>query len=371
MNQWLSDTLLWIPTWKWMALGIILCAGLLIASLLVQILGRLKKSESIRKHLHGFIRHSLDTPIHKPLSWIVVCFLWLPSLDALDLTPGLDKNLTILVRLLLALASIRLAYCVADALGKRFRDVVNRSDSGLDDHLAPFATKTLKVIVVVLGALITMQNFGINVMSLLAGLGLGGLALALAAQDTAANLFGSITIIFDKPFQVGDWIKISDTEGIVEEVGFRSTRIRTFYKSLVTIPNSTMAKEKIDNMGVRPARRIRHTLGIVYETPIETLHLFIAKVRSVLSQHPQVKPDEISVSLTGLGDSAVQILVNCFVFVTLEKSESDIQEELLFAIIQTAQSLGVDFAYPTALHYTKNLDQPALAKAATEAAPRA
>jgi len=355
MSQWLNDTLLWIPNWKWVALGIALCAGLLIQSLLVQIFVRLKKSERIRAHVRGFIRYSLDTPIHKPLAWIVTSLLWLSFLDGLELTPKFERNVEALAKLILAFSAIRLAYCIAEAFGQRFKDIVSKSDSTLDDSLVPFATKTLKVLVVVFGVLIAVQNFGVNVMSLLAGLGLGGLALALAAQDTAANLFGSITIIFDKPFQMGDWIKVGDTEGIVEEVGFRSTRVRTFYKSVVTIPNSVMAKEKIDNLGLRSARRLRHTLGITYDTPVEKIHQFIDKIHSVVSKHPQVKSDEVVVRMNGLGDSAIQILLNCYVYVTLEKSEADIQEDILFAVITVAQELGVEFAYPTSMQYQKIL----------------
>lgn len=355
MSQWLNDVLLWIPNWKWVALAIALCAGLLIQSLLVRVLLRLKKSERIRKHVHGFVRHSLDTPIHKPLAWIVTSLLWLSFLDGLDLTAKFERNAEGVAKFILAIATIRLAYCFAEALGQRFKDIVSKSDSTLDDSLVPFATKTLKVLVIVFGVLIAVQTFGVNVMSLLAGLGLGGLALALAAQDTAANLFGSITIIFDKPFQVGDWIKIGDTEGIVEEVGFRSTRVRTFYKSVVTIPNSMMAKEKIDNLGLRPARRLRHVLGITYETPIEKMHQFIDQIRTVVAKHPQVKNDEVVVRMNGLGDSAIQILMNCYIYVTIEKTEADIQEEILFSMIQVAQELGVEFAYPTSVQYQKPL----------------
>jgi MscS family membrane protein len=353
MNQWLNDELLWIPNWKWIALGIALCSGLLIYSLLQKILLRVKRSPRLRQHFGSFFKHSMETPIHRPAAWMVVSFLWLLFLYGLDLPERFEQNSQMLVKLILVLAAIRVAYCLAEALGRRFKDALASSDSPLDDSLVPFATKTIKVLVVVFGILIAMQTFGVNVMSLLAGLGLGGLALALAAQDTAANLFGSITIIFDKPFEVGDWIKVGDTEGIVEEVGFRSTRVRTFYRSMVTIPNSTMAKEKIDNLGVRPCRRLKHIFGLTYDASVEKIQRFRDRVREDVAKHPQVKTDEVVVNLVSLGDFSLNVQLTCYVYVTLEKSEGDIQEEILFLVMTAANEVGVEFAFPTATHHLK------------------
>jgi MscS family membrane protein len=162
-----------------------------------------------------------------------------------------------------------------------------------------------------------------------------------------ANLFGSITIITDRPFQVGDQIKVTDTEGTVEEVGFRSTRIRTPYQSVVAVPNSIMAKEKIDNMGVRPRRRIRHTIGLTYDANQEQIKHFSEKVRSMLTQHPKVYKDDVTVVFNGFGDSSLNVLVNCFVVAATWNEETEIQEQLLFAIMTIAKEAGVDFAFPT------------------------
>src|SRR5690606_24921192 len=136
------------------------------------------------------------------------------------------------------------------------------TDSKLDDQLVPLLRKAMKIFVVLVGALFLLQNLDVNVASLVAGLGIGGVAVALAAKDTIANFFGSLMIFIDRPFQIGDWVKIGETEGIVEVVGFRSTRVRTFYNSLVTVPNAHFTEAAIDNLGMREYRRTSTVLNL-------------------------------------------------------------------------------------------------------------
>jgi MscS family membrane protein len=199
-------------------------------------------------------------------------------------------------------------------------------------------------------------------MSLLAGLGLGGLALALAAQDTAANVFGSVAIMFDNPFKVGDWIKLKDAEGTVEEIGFRSTRIRTFYNSVVTLPNAMIAKEVVDNMGIRPARRIRQIIGITYETPIPMITQFCDEVRYMITNHPQVNADSVTVNFNNFNASSLDILVNFHIRVFTGPEEMELQQKIFIQILEIASRLKVDFAYPTQTTYSKNLDIPTSTK---------
>ncbi len=253
----------------------------------------------------------------------------------------------------MAIWVIRLLYYAVDGLTAVFAQLALKTESTYDDQLVPFASKTLKVLVVVLGFLIVVQSFGLNVMSLLAGLGLGGLALALAAPDTAANLFGSITILFDNPFKIGDWVKVKDMEGTVEEIGFRSTRIRTFYNSLITIPNAMMAKETIDNMGVRPFRRIRQVLGVTYETESEKIEQFCEQIRYLLKQHSKVNPETVIVYFNNCNASSLDILVNFHLQVFTGPEELETQQQIFLEILKLAAKMKVDFAYPTQTVYHK------------------
>ena len=186
---------------------------------------------------------------------------------------------------------------------------------------------------------------------MLAGLGLGGLALALAAQDTAANFFGSLMILVDQPFKIGDYIKIGDTEGIVENIGFRSTRIRTFDRSLVTLPNSFVAKEKIDNLTLRDSFRIRHILGFVYSTPTKTLASYCDELRKDLSLDPRVLKDDIRVFFQEMGDFNLQVLVQVYVTPMTAIEFAATRQEFLIQIMNLAEKRGLEFAFPTQTHH--------------------
>ena len=144
-----------------------------------------------------------------------------------------------------------------------------------DGQLVPLVKKALRVSVVVMGLLVMFQKLGVEVVSVLAVLGLGGLAFALAAKDTCANLFGSVIILLDRPFHIGDQVIIGKTEGSVKSIGFRSARIRTFYNSVISVPNSVLANANIDNMGRREYRRIKAFLGATYDTPPAKIEAFI------------------------------------------------------------------------------------------------
>lgn len=356
-----------MPNWKWIALAAALFLGVFLIQVFRFFLHGVKKRFEGRFNEDSWAHFTVKKNIHRPISIILISVFWIIAWNAIGLIEPLSKVLMAATQILLSFGILQLAYMGVDALGDRLGAYVGKTANTLDDQLAPFATKAMKVLVVILGILITLQNFGVNVVSLLAGLGIGGIALAFAAQDTVANVFGSIMIILDRPFHMGDWIKVADTEGTVEEIGFRSTRIRTFYKTLVTIPNSVMAKEKIDNYSRRPSRRFRHFIGIAYEARPEQLLQFIETVRSMLTQHPNVESSDITVALSALGDSSLQVLVNCFLVLPNPSDESRVQQELLVGIIRVAEATKVSLAFPsqTLYHVLPKDPQPARAQAPT------
>lgn len=352
-----KETWFLMPNWKWIALVVALIFGLAAQKLLKLFFAKLKTQKQFHQ-MHPILHYFLGLQVETALSWIAVTALWHGILAGLEFHGGLEKQLSNLLQLIQWFYLIRVAYLGVEALGLWINDVVAKTENTLDDQLAPLATKTLKVFVVVFGVLIMLQGFGFNVMSLLAGLGLGGLALALAAQDTAANVFGSITIILDRPFQVGDWIKVGDTEGNVEEIGFRSTRIRTFYQSLITVPNSVMAKEKIDNMGARGKRRIRHNLGLTYDTTPEKLQKFMDAVKYHLTQHADIDKEDIRVVFNQMGDFSLQVLVQFFIVTEDALEELELQQEILMDFMRIAKQTEVDFAFPTQTIMVPSLGKP-------------
>ena len=354
LNNFLQDTLFFIPNWKWIALLLTFFSGYLIRSLAAQFLARANKKLIHIEKTRGVLKHFLDQPIETPLSWIITLVFWSFSIEAIELSLGITKFIRTGLHIGVVFHCIRITYMGVDAMGRSMQEIVLKNNTTIDEQLTRFATQTLKVIVVILGVLIAMQNFGIDVSTLIASLGLGGLAFALAAQETVSNFFGSVMIILDKPFKKGDHVRVGDTEGIIEEVGFRSTRIRTMYDSLVTIPNSTMAKEKIDNLGVRSKRRIRHIIGIEYSTPIEKIESFADAIRQSLIQRDDIFRDQITVSLNNLGDFNIQILVCCFVPGNNPDEEMLTQQEILIQIMKIAKNMHVEFAFPTQTVHVKN-----------------
>lgn len=351
----LKKTVFIMPTWKWCVLVIAITVAFVARPLFQFILKKVKRHNPfIKKYPKSFAAYFFKLEIERPFAWLLIIILFFALGDGLELSGKFASYYSHLLQGLAAICIIRILYFAVDAGGSVLLEMAQKTASTYDDQLVPFATKSLKTIVVILGALLALQSFGLNVMSLLAGLGLGGLALALAAQDTAANLFGSITILADHPFKVGDWVKIKDMEGTVEEIGFRSTRIRTFYNSVITIPNAMMAKETIDNMGVRTCRRIRQVLGITYETPPELIEQFVEQIRYLIKQHPKVNPETVTVTFNNYGASSLDVLVIFHLQVYTGAEEQEHQQAILVDILKTAALMKVNFAYPTQTVYYKN-----------------
>jgi MscS family membrane protein len=197
------------------------------------------------------------------------------------------------------------------------------------------------------GVIFVLQNMDVDVGSLLAGASLGGLAFTLAARDTVANLFGSISIFADRPFQVGDWVIIEGHEGVVEEVGMRSTRIRTFYSSLVSIPNSVVANAAVDNYGMRQFRRCMVTLGVTYGTTPAQMRAFVEGIRAILQANERVRKDAYEVSFRNFGASGLEVLLYFFFSTDTWSDELAQRENIFLEVLRLAEQLDVHFAFPT------------------------
>jgi MscS family membrane protein len=217
----------------------------------------------------------------------------------------------------------------------------------LDGQLIRLASRLFGAVVAI-GCLIRgADELGIPAYSVLAGLGVGGLAVALAAKDSLANLLGSMLIMFEKPFRVGHYIRVGGTEGTVENVGFRSTRIRTLDNSLVSIPNDSVINTTVENLSLRPKRRQRFTVGVTYDTPRDRLEAFIDGIRAVILEHPLADKDTIQISFFSLADSSLDILLIFHLLVTTQATELTARHEILMGIVALAERMGVAFAFPT------------------------
>lgn len=298
--------------------------------------------------------------ILKPVSFLVMVMFFFVFYS--DLQFGVDVNLVIKIalELLAAISVLWLIFKLVDVLADYLARITEKTESKFDDQLIPLLRKTLKLFAFILGAITIIQNYGYSVSSLIAGLGIGGLAVALAARDTLANFFGSVMIFIDRPFQVGDWIVSGGVEGTVEEVGFRSTRVRTFYNSLVSVPNSKLADSAIDNMGLRQFRRIKATLGLTYSTSAEQIQAFVEGIRAIIRANKFMRHDFYEIHFYEYGDFSLNVLVYCFLKVDSWSAELRERHNFLLEILRLAEKLGVEFAFPTQTMHIDSVyqDQP-------------
>ena len=224
----------------------------------------------------------------------------------------------------------------------------------IDLILVPFLSRVLKVVIAALALIVLLQEWDYDVNGFIAGLGLGGLAFALAAQQTLSNVFGGIVIITDKPFSIGDWILTPSVEGIVEDINFRSTRIRTFAQAVVTVPNSTLANEPITNWSRMGKRRITFTLGLTYDTPRDKIEKCIQKIRAMLQNHTDVHPETILVYFDSYGDSSLNIFLYFFTRSTVWEEYLRVKEDVNLRIMGILEEEGVSMALPSTSIYFEN-----------------
>lgn len=219
----------------------------------------------------------------------------------------------------------------------------------LSDMIVPTAANVLKlaVAVVAVSGQVYLIGSGETLTQLLAGLGLIGLAASLAAQDTLKNFFGTLLLISEHPFRIGDYVEIQGAEGLVESVGFRSTRLRTFEDSLLTIPNSVMAAALIDNRGKRTCRRFRTVVALAYGTPADRLVALRDALRAFAAAHPRVLREKVDIHIVDLGPSSVELLVQIYFRVATYTAELSCRDEFSREILRQAGRLGVELAFPT------------------------
>jgi MscS family membrane protein len=225
----------------------------------------------------------------------------------------------------------------------------------LSDDVANFVIKFLKVIILVIGGMTILEGWGINVGAFVASLGLIGMAFALAAKDTAANLFGSLVIFTDKPFLKGDWILTPEVEGTIESIGIRSTRVRTFAQALVSVPNAIIANSAITNWSRMGKRRIKMRLGLTYSTHVNELEKVLVDIREMLKNHHEVHPDVIMVYFDEFQDSSLSLFCYFFTKTTVWEEYLRVREDINLKIMKIVEDNGCSFAFPSQSIYIESM----------------
>ncbi len=223
--------------------------------------------------------------------------------------------LTRLARTLIIVAVALTLYRVLGLISVTSIQLYRVTGIRIDDALLPFIRVGLQLLLLAIGVVIIIQEWGYDVSALIAGLGLGGLAFSLAAQDTVANLFGFSTIVGDRPFVVGEYIKTPDVEGIVEHVGLRSTRVRQLDQALVSVPNSRLANSVIMNWSRLNKRMVNFTLRVAPDTSKAEVERLLTEIRAMLASRPRTDPNSIVVYFTNFGEAGLELLVRCYIMI--------------------------------------------------------
>ena len=223
------------------------------------------------------------------------------------------------------------------------------TENDLDDQVLPIVQKGSNLIVWSIGIVVALNNAGYDVGAVLAGLGIGGLALAMAAKDTVSNFFGGVTIFVDQPFKLNDRVRVAGFDGNIAEIGIRSTRLRTLAGTLVTIPNSVFSDSSVENVSEEPSRKVSLNLGLTYDTTPEAMELAMATLREIATDNDHLE-EKIVVSFNAFGDFAMNIL-----FIYYIKKDADImgtQTEVNMEVLSRFNAAGLEFAFPTQTLYT-------------------
>lgn len=291
------------------------------------------------------------TAMEPPMAWFI--FVLGAFLAVMQLSPSdilADWTLTAFKVGSLGLffwALIRMVDVVANIL----TDISNKKKSSVGAFM-PLIRKATRFFLIMVAIIVLLDNMNINIGSILATLGLGGAALAFAAKDTIANLYGSMALALDRPFKVGDWIMVGDkVDGDVEEIGLRSTKVRTWPKTIMSIPNSVLANEYINNWSRMPKRRVKQYVGVTYETSPEDMEGLVEDIRKLLREDEGVQQDFILVNFTDFGASSLDILVYYFTVSTAWLVHMDVRQRINLKIMRAIEARGLSVAFPTRTLY--------------------
>ena len=355
INELLAVTIGGIPFKIYVYAFLSILAGFLARWIITAILGGIAKGA-------GKTRTTLDDMLVgafvRPAGWAcllgglygALMILPLPSepVDIRKFSDSLVKGFSILI----------IVWCAAlllDGFIQVWKTKADASDSRLDDQLVPLVHKAGKAFLWVIGIVLFLQNLGYSVASLIAGLGLGGAAIALASKDTLANFFGSVVIFVDRPFHVGDWIEMDGIEGTVEEVGLRTTRIRTFANSLITMPNSMLTTKAIENWSRMKKRRIKMTVGVTYSTNPEKMAQLVDGIRAIIAGDESMDHDYYLVNFNEFGPSSLDVFIYCFTRSTVWADYLAARQNFMLKIMRLVDELGLEFAFPTQTLHVESL----------------
>ncbi len=314
----------------------------------------------IKKYVQALVEKTetdLDDLLLKALETPFLLFVLILGLNfavgLLTLPADIAGVFANLVKVLLIVNCAAVVAAIMDVLCDEFlTPYAKKSESKLDDQLVPIVKNGGRALVFILTALTIVSNFGYDITAVLGGLGIAGIAIGLAAQDTLSNVIGSAAIFTDRPFEIEDLVRVDAVTGNVEEIGIRSTRIRTLDGTLVAIPNANVAKAAVENYSKAAKRRIQIKLGLEYNTSSKKMAKAKDILRDVLKSTKGVDPDDVGVHFTDFADSQLLLMLTYHIVETSRLF--DVQDEVNSRIKEEFEKAGIEFAFPSRTLYIKD-----------------
>jgi MscS family membrane protein len=310
-----------------------------------------KLTAKTKTNLDDVLIDKLEKPIRYSILiigyWIAIHYIYIENEGVMNFLEAVAS-----IAAVLTLTSITSR--VFDALVTEVvQPMVEKTEGGADNYILPIISKAVKGIIWTFGIIIGLDNIGFDITAMIAGLGIGGLALALAAQDSVKNIFAGIMIFLDKPFKIKDRIQIEGFDGVVEEVGLRSTRIRTLDGRIVTIPNSTFTDNSVVNVTSQPALKIVLNLGLTYDTDEVGMQKGVDILRQIVADNSEILEEDCSAGFKDFGDFSLGILF--IYYVKPEAHWLDSQNTISKEVLARFTAAGLDFAFPTQTLLNKSI----------------
>jgi len=292
----------------------------------------------------------LETPLK--LSFLLLGFFLAKEWLGIS---GIESFLNSMIKSFIIFILFLIFYKALDKSSNIVKKFSKQFGKELSADIENFIIKTLRIIIVIVGLMSILDEWGINVSAFIASLGLVGMAFALAAKDTAANLFGSLVIFTDRPFKIGDWILTPNVEGTVEEIGIRSTKVRTFAQALVNVPNAVIANTAITNWSRMGKRRIKMRLGLTYSTTAIQMETILKELREMLKNHKDVHQDSIMINFDEFESSSLSIFCYFFTTTTVWAEYLKAKEDVNLKMMKIVQQNGASFAFPSQSLYVESM----------------
>ena len=352
LPAWMHSKIFNVKIWQIIAAFLFILLGLILR----------KINNYIFIHRKGFligkipVTKQIIEAVSRPLGtlWAFLGLAVALSIIPVDETSILKKLESHFLLIGFAIIILWSLFKIIDVLIAYLKVYTQTTKTTLDDQLLPLFKKTAKVLAFIIIFIWVAQSLNYKVSTLIAGLGLGGFAIALGLQDTLANLFASIFILFDRPFKIGDRIQVEGVDGIVEEIGMRSTRIRTLSKTLASIPNKTVAGTKIDNFTEMTKRKVKQTIGVTYDTTADQMEQAVTEIKELILNNDDIDKDFILVRFTDFGDSSLNISVIYFTKTIEYDGYLAVKEKINLGIMRKIDELGLSIAFPSRTVYLVN-----------------